>query len=200
MPLEKEHDEVAFGRCLCFTLRRGVLFFTVLEALLSLIGFFGLITDDLRPLAQGYSPRAQLIAALLSGGVGLFVTLVWGTLGVFDASADRLQTFVVWLYVKMALIFALYISDLRVLATCEKGSAQTARNVFIRDLRIRGACNGHLIGTTLVSLVHVLFLLLGLRYTTLLRDTWVGGPRYKINFNRDSLFLRSKGYDAYQTV
>ena len=200
MPLEKEHDEVTFGRCLCFTLRRGVLFFTIIEAILSLTALFGLITDDIRPVAQGYSPKAQLFAALFIGGVGLFITLIWGTLGVFDASVDRLNVFIIWIYLKLALVFTIYINDLRVLATCEKGGIDGGTNVLLRELRARDACNGHLLGTTLSSVLHMVFMCLGVYYTKVLRDTWALGPMYKINFNRDSLFLRSKGYDAYQTV
>mmetsp|Transcript_15591 Transcript_15591/g.38609 ORF Transcript_15591/g.38609 Transcript_15591/m.38609 type:complete len:130 (+) Transcript_15591:162-551(+) len=119
-PLYKETDDFELGRCWCFTLRRGVLYFVIGELIISFVCFLSIITDDLRPAAGGYSPYGRITVAAL-GLLGLVIGFTHGKLGVFDASAERLEPWLYFIYFKLVVTGLIFASDVGLLLTC-KGS------------------------------------------------------------------------------
>ncbi|CAD7924750.1 unnamed protein product [Amoebophrya sp. A120] len=203
-PHYKETDEAELGKCcICFSLRRGVLYFVFLDLIFSFIAFLSFITDDMRPVAGGYSVYGRIAAASL-GLLGLMIGFSHGKMGVFDANAERLSVWLTFVYFKVIALLCIYGSDLGALLKCpEGGEGDSEASPTIRTLALNNACPKALIGSSIVFGLKLVFLLCTVYVTRRLIEKWSVGIRYKINFNRDPWFINDKSFEdttSYMTL
>lgn len=185
------HQEESFGSVFgCIHLRRAVLIFTCLEFLWSLIAVFGMITDDCRIIVQGYTVHSKLFASVM-GMICVILCYLYGVLGVYDASPDRLRTFLYGMMIKIFFMSGLFGHDIVILRTCKDIGIQ---NPILQRINAENDCQKHYDGYIVAFSFHMVFLLFGMWHTYRLMAFWSDGAIYRINFKRDPLFVSYRSF------